>query len=89
MTTEEVYALLGSKIYYEQEGSKKFTFTNNSIHIDRRAFVPFDIYMEKENFYLNPDTAIAAERELRIEIDKNSAIHFYGKTSGEKLLTLQ
>lgn len=89
MTTEEVYALLGSKIYYEQEGSKKFTFTNNSIHIDRRAFVPFDIYMEKENFYLNPDTAIAAERELRIEIDKNSVIHFYGKISGKKLLTLQ
>ena len=89
MTIEDLYALLGSKIYYEQEGSKKFTFTNNSIHIDRRAFVPFEIYMENENFYLNPDKAIAVERELRIEIEKNSVIHFYGKDSGKKLLTLQ
>jgi hypothetical protein len=89
MTTEDIYTLLGSKIYYDQGGLKKFTFTGNSIHIDRRAFIPFDIYMEKENFYLNPDTAIAPERELRIEIDKNSVIHFYGKDSGEKFLTLQ
>jgi hypothetical protein len=89
MTTEDIYTLLSSKIYYDQEGSKKFTFIGNSIHIDRRAFVPFEIYMEKENFYLNPDIAIAVERELRIEIDKNSVIHFYGKDSGKKLLTLQ
>lgn len=89
MTIEELYALLGSKIYYDQEGSKKFTFAGNSIRVDRRAFVPFDIYTENENFYLNPDSAIAAERELRIEIDNTSTIHFYGKASGKKLLTLQ
>lgn len=89
MTIEELYALLRSKIYYEEEGSKRFTFRGNSIHVDRRAFIPFDIYLENESFYLNPDTAIAGERELRIVTDNKPYIQFYGKSSGEKLLTLQ
>lgn len=90
MTLEEVYNILESKVYYEKEGSRKFSFVDNSIHIDRRAFIPFSIYKENENFFLDPDIAIASEKELRIEIEKIPLdfIHFYGKTSGEKLLTL-
>jgi hypothetical protein len=91
MTLEEVYSILESKIFYEKDSTRKFSFVDNSIHIDRRAFIPFSIYKENENFFLDPDTAIANEKELRIEIEKISAnsIHFYGKNSGEKLLTLE
>jgi hypothetical protein len=90
MTLEEVYSILESNIFYEQDSSRKFTFIDNSIHIDRRAFIPYSIYKENECFFLDPDTAIATEKELRIEIEKTSVqqIHLYGKTSGEKLLTL-
>ena len=91
MTIKELYSILSSKIYYEREGMRKFTFVQNSIHIDRRAFIPFQIYKEEEDFFLAPDTAIADERELRIRIENIAAasIEFYGKTSGEKLLTLE
>jgi hypothetical protein len=91
MTLEQVYTILESKIYYEKEGMRKFSFVDNSIHIDRRAFIPYSIYKENENFILAPDTAIANEKELRIEIENIPAnsIRFYGKTSGEKLLTLE
>jgi hypothetical protein len=91
MTLKDVYSLLSSKIYYEKESMRKFVFVQNSIHIDRRAFIPFQIYKEEENFFLAPDTAIADERELRIEIENitNDSIKFYGKESGERLLTLE
>ena len=91
MTLNDVYSILSSKIYYEKESMRKFTFVQNSIHIDRRAFIPFQIYKEEEHFFLAPDTAIADERELRIKIEniKNESIEFYGKNSGEKLLTLE
>jgi len=91
MTLEEVYSILESKIYYERGSMRKFSFVDNSIHIDRRAFIPFSIYKENENFFLAPDTAIANEKELRIEIENISpeSIQFYGKTSGEKLLILE
>jgi hypothetical protein len=90
MTLEEVYSVLENKIYYEKESLRKFSFVDNSIHIDRRAFIPFSIYKEDESFFLDPDVAIANEKELRIEIERKSvnSIDFYGKTSGEKLLTL-
>jgi hypothetical protein len=90
MTLEEVYSILENNIFYERESSRKFTFIDNSIHIDRRAFIPYSIYKENENFFLDPDTAIAQEKELRIEIEKSVGqhIHLYGKASGEKLLTL-
>jgi hypothetical protein len=91
MTLEEVYELLESKIYYEKEGMRKFSFIDNSIHIDRRAYIPFNIYKENENFFLAPDIPIADEKELRIEVGNISTepIFFYGKSSGEKLLTLE
>ena len=91
MTLEEVYSILESKTYYEKESMRKFSFVDNSIHIDRRAFIPYSIYRENENFFLDPDTAIADEKELRIEIEKisDAYIEFYGKKSGEKLLTLE
>ena len=91
MTLEEVYSILESKIYYEKESMRKFSFVDNSIHIDRRAFIPFSIYKENENFFLETDTPITAEKELRIEIENVSAdlIDFYGKSSGKKLLTLE
>ena len=91
MTLEEVYSILESNIYYEKESMRKFSFVDNSIHIDRRAFIPFIIYKEDENFFLTPDVAIAEEKELRIEIENKSSdyIYLYGKSSGEKLLTLK
>jgi hypothetical protein len=91
MTLEDVYSILSSKIYYEKDSMRKFTFVENCIHIDRRAFIPFQIYKEEENFFLLPDIAIADERELRIEIEDitNDSIEFYGKKSGLKFLTLQ
>jgi hypothetical protein len=91
MTLEEVYTVLESKVYYDKESMRKFSFVDNSIHIDRRAFIPYTIYKENENFILDPDTAIADEKELRIEIEKVPAnsIDFYGKTSGERLITLE
>ena len=91
MTLEQVYTILESKIYYEKESMRKFSFVDNSIHIDRRAFIPFSIYKENENFFLETDTPIADEKELRIEIENVAAdlIDFYGKSSGKKLLTLE
>lgn len=91
MTLEEVYTVLEGKTFYEKESMRKFSFIDNSIHIDRRAFIPYSIYKEDECFFLAPDTAITDEKELRIEIVETSAdsIHFYGKSSGEKLLTLE
>lgn len=91
MTLEEVYTVLESKIFYEKESMRKFSFVQNSIHIDRRAFIPFSIYKENESFFLDPDTAIAEEKELRIKIEDNPAdsIAFYGKKSGEMLLILE
>lgn len=91
MTLEDVYSILESKIYYEKEGMRKFSFIQNSIHIDRRAFIPYQIYKEDESFFLAPDTSIAGEKELRMEFQNipAEAIQFYGKQSGEKLLTLE
>jgi hypothetical protein len=91
MTLEEVYTILESKIFYEKVSMRKFSFVDNSIHIDRRAFIPYSIYKENEKFFLAPDTPIAEEKELRIEIDNIStaSICLYGKSSGEKLLTLE
>jgi len=90
MTLNDVYTILESKKYYTEEGMSKFSFVNNSIHIDRRALIPFSIYKENEAFYLDPETAITSEKELRIVIDSDEAklIRFYGKESGKELLTL-
>lgn len=91
MTLEEMYMLLESRSYYEEGGTRKFSFGNNSIHIDRRALIPFSIYKDNECFILDPDTAIAEEKELRIEISPTrlNSITFYGRSSGQKLLTLE
>jgi hypothetical protein len=91
MTLEEIYTLLESRVYYERGGSRKFSFANNSIHIDRRALIPFYIYKDNGYFILQPDVAIAKEKELRIEIGDTAlnSLQFYGKSSGEKLLTLE
>jgi hypothetical protein len=91
MTLEEMYVLLESQAYYEKGGTRKFSFANNSIHIDRRALIPFSIYKDNESFILQPDIAIAEEKELRIEISntRGNSIMFYGKSSGERLLTLE
>jgi len=91
MTLEEMYVFLESRTYYEQGGTRKFSFGNSSIHIDRRALIPFSIYKDNESFILQPDTAIAEEKELRIEISNTrvNSIMFYGRSSGEKLLTLE
>lgn len=90
MTLTDIYAILESKPFYEEEKMNKFTFVDNSIHIDRRALIPYSIYKENEDFFLAPDVAIASEKELRIEIvnGETELIHFYGKASGKKLLTL-
>jgi hypothetical protein len=91
VTLEEVYTILESKTYYDKESMRKFSFTDNSIHIDRRALIPFIIYKENESFFLDPDKAIADEKELRIEIGPISeySIGFYGKKSGVRLITLE
>ncbi len=91
MTLEEMYIVLESRTYYEKGGTRKFSFANSSIHIDRRALIPFNIQKENGSFILHPDTAIAEEKELRIEIGNTPAdsILFYGRSSGEKLLTLE
>ncbi len=91
MTLEEIYNLLEGKTYYEREGMRKFSFIDNSIHIDRRAYIPFSIYKENEKFFLTPDTAIAEEKDLRIEVEemRKESILLYGKRSGERLLTLE
>jgi hypothetical protein len=91
MTLEQLYSILESKIYYEKDSMRKFSFVDHSIHIDRRAYIPFNIYKENEKFFLDPDTAIAEEKELRIEIEDLSTevIGLYGKSSGERLITLE
>jgi hypothetical protein len=91
MTLEEVYKILESKIYYEKDSMRKFSFVDNSIRIDRRAFIPFVIYKENESFFLDPDIPIADEKELRIEIGtfSENSMAFYGKNSGENLLILE
>lgn len=90
MTLNDIYAILESKPFYEEEKMNKFTFVDNSIHIDRRALIPYSIYKENEDFFLAPDVAITSEKELRIEIvnGETELIHLYGKASGKKLLTL-
>ena len=89
MTLEEVYNVLESKVFYDADG-RKFSFVDNNIRIDRRAFIPYMIYKEDEMFILQPDTAFTNERDLRIEFTSGKMpIFFYGKNSGEKLLTLQ
>lgn len=85
MTLQEVYEKLESKTYYDAEG-RRFSFQNNSVGIDRKALIPFFIQKEEGNFFLVPDTPFANEKDLRIEI--GPSINFYGKTQGEKLLTL-
>jgi hypothetical protein len=89
MTLADVYNVLEGQVYYDKEG-RKFSFIDNSIHIDRRAFIPFSIYKEDEAFILQPDTPFTDEKELRIELASagEESIDFYGKSSGEKLLTL-
>jgi hypothetical protein len=91
MTLEEMYIVLESRTYYEKGGTRRFSFANSSIHIDRRALIPFIIQKENGCFILHPDTAIAEEKELRIELSNTAAgsILFYGRSSGEKLLTLE
>ncbi|HET9826221.1 MAG TPA: hypothetical protein VFP87_12865 [Chitinophagaceae bacterium] len=91
MTLDDVYSILESKIYYEKESMRKFSFVKNSIHIDRRAFIPFQIYKEDESFFLAPNTSIADEQELRMEFEiiPPETIKLYGKKSGERLLTLE
>jgi hypothetical protein len=91
MTLEEMYNILESKVYYEKEGMRKFSFADNSIHIDRKALIPFSIYREDEIFYLAPDKPIADEQELRIELEKEDgdAVHLYGKVSGARLISLE
>jgi len=91
MTLEEMYTFLESRAYYEKGGTRKFSFANNSIHIDRRALIPFSIYKDDGRFILLPDTAIADEKELLIEISdaRINSIMLYGRNSGEKLLTLE
>ena len=91
MTLEEMYILLESRAYYEKGGTRKFSFANNSVHIDRRALIPFSIYKDNGCFIMDPDTPFAEEKELRIEISNTPAesILFYGRSSGEKLLTLE
>jgi hypothetical protein len=86
MTLEDIYNKLESKSYYDTDG-RKFSFLNNSIHIDRKALIPFSIYKENEQFFLSPDTAFTDEKELRIELGE--MIYFYGKAKGEKLLSLE
>jgi hypothetical protein len=88
MTLTDLYGILESQSYYDKDG-RKFSFVNNSIHIDRRALIPFDIYKEEESFILQSETPFAIEKELRIElISEQESIDFYGKSSGEKLLSL-
>jgi len=91
MTLEDIYTLLESRVYYEKGGTRKFSFANNSIHIDRRALIPFYIYKDDGCFILQPDVPIAEEKELRIEISgtTDNSLLFYGRSSGEKLLTLE
>lgn len=91
MTLEDMYSLLESRVYYEKGGTRKFSFANNSIHIDRRALIPFYLYKDDGYFILQPDVAIAEEKELRIEISGATinSLQFYGRSSGEKLLTLE
>ena len=91
MTLEEMYVVLESRTYYEKGGTRKSSFANSSIHIDRRALIPFNIQKENGSFILHPDTAIAEEKELRIEVSNTpvGSILFYGRSSGEKLLTLE
>jgi len=90
MTLTDLYAILESKPFYEEEKMNKFTFVDNSIRIDRRALIPFSIFKENDDFILDPDVAITSEKQLRIEVENGDGelIHFYGKTSGKKLLTL-
>jgi hypothetical protein len=91
MTLEDMYTVLESRVYYEKGGSRKFSFANNSIHIDRRALIPFYIYKDNGYFILQPEVAIADEKELRIEISAtpDNSLMFYGRNSGEQLLTLE
>ena len=91
MTLEEVYTILEGRVYYETNGMRKFSFKDNSIHIDRRAFIPFSIYKEGETFFLAPDVAIAEEKDLRMEFENKllDSIYLYGKSNGERLLTLK
>jgi len=91
MTLEEMYVLLESRAYYEKGGTRKFSFANSSVHIDRRALIPFSIYKDNGFFILHPDTAFAEEKDLRIEVNTApvDSITFYGRNSGEKLLTLE
>jgi len=90
MTLTEIYSILESNTFYTEEGMNKFIFANNAIRIDRRALIPFSIYKQNDDFILDPDTAITSEKELRIEIEnaEEMLIHFYGKQTGKKLLTL-
>ena len=90
MTLTDLYSFLESNTFYAEEGMNKFSFINNSIRIDRRALIPYSIFKQDDEFILDPEVAIASERQLRIEVENGTVrlVHFYGKESGKKLLTL-
>jgi len=90
MTLDEMYAVLEGKTYHDKSTMRRFSFLDNAIHIDRRALIPFSIYKEDGCFILAPDTPFTEEKELRIEVGvKPDLIEFYGKNSGERLLSLE
>jgi len=90
MTVNELYNTLYSRLFYEKNSLKRYRFQENSLFIDRKAFVPFTIYLENNSVYLSGSLCAGEEEHFRVEIDSyTTAIHFYGKRSGKEILILE
>lgn len=88
MTINELYNALHSRLFYEKNSLKRYRFQGNSLFIDRKAFVPFTIYLENNCIYLSASLP-ENEQHFKVVIDDAAAIHFYEKHSGKPTLILE
>lgn len=88
MTINELYNALHSRLFYERNSLKRYKFQGNSLFIDRKAWVPFNIYLENNCIYLS---ALLSENEehFRVVMDDTAAIYFYEKLTGKETLILE
>ncbi len=90
MTIDKLYNTLQDRLFYEKNSRKRYRFKDNSLFIDRKAEVPFVLYMEEDRTYLSAQLLSETEQDFLVEIDDHSAsIHFYEKCSGKEMCILE
>lgn len=88
MTITDIYDRLHSRAFYERTAHHKFRFSDNSLFIDRRAFVPIVIHMLDGIFYMQALKQIANESLFRLEMNDNE-IKVYSAVDDQPIWTLE